>query len=202
MGNNDYYIFEEREEAFHKPQDVIDREWSLLAENLQIIIDNSQQIIQNEKYFYTQFSLAMIGTTIHGSQLIPLGILLLLWKDGHLKDTCPHCGGTVYIIGAGGSALSGSHKWYGCCVKCRERITGSSIFSQIWEPAYELKNKYLNRRTIKRYKLKSDNWFQKLQEKRRPDEILKDRIEGSTVDELIDYLKSHTKGIINDKNQF
>lgn len=198
MENKDYYIFEEREEVLNKPQDEIDREWLLLSENLQMIIDNTPHIIKHKKYFYTQFSSAVIGTTIHGEEFIPLGILLLLWQDGNLKDTCPHCGGTVYIIGAGGSPLSGSHKWYGCCAKCRERITGSSIFSNIWRPAVELKNKFLNRRIIKRYNLKSENWFQKLQEKRRPDEILKEKIEGSTVEELIDFLKS-VEGITDEK---
>jgi len=122
---------------------------------------------------------------------MPLGVLLLLWEAGQLKDICPHCSGNVFIIGAGGSALSGTNLWYGFCVKCKQRVTGrNSSFSRIWGPAFEIESKYPNRRIIKRYNLKSDKWFDKLKEKRKPDEIIKDKIEASTIGDLISFLKS------------
>ncbi len=199
MENKDYYIFEEKEEYPRKPQDEIDRENQQLSENLHLIINNSERIYKQEKYFYIQLSSAVIGTTTTGGRFMPLGVLLLVWEGGHLKDICPHCGGTVYITGAAGSALSGTHFWYGYCVKCKQRVTGrGSGFSRIWGPAFEMKSKYPNRRIIKRYNLKSEKWYDKLTEKRRPDEIIQDKIEGSTIEELVSFLKS-VDGIADEK---
>lgn len=65
-------------------------------------------------------------------------------------DKCSHCGGEVYIIGAGGSPLSGMHSFWGYCSKCGKKESGrKSTFGELWHPVVEMKEKFPNEAKIK-----------------------------------------------------
>jgi len=191
MHNRDSFIVYAREVIPDKTRAELEKEWSLLTKNLRLIIDNSHKIIQQQKYFHILISAAEISASFLGSRKIPLGVLLLLWKDGLLKDICPICGGEAYIIKAAGSILIGNNKWHGYCTECDEKVSGKCVnFLNVWRPAFDLKKRYSNYAIIKRYNLKSENWFDKLKETRRADEVFKERVKESSLDELINYLQS------------
>ena len=108
------------------------------------------------------------------------------------KDECKTCGGRVYILGAAGSPLSGSHQWWGCCSQCREITRGSKkLFGIILMPAFDVIKKYSNYTVMRRYKAKSKEWFNKITEKIPPDEVIKEKKSGFSLEELIRELKKN-----------
>jgi hypothetical protein len=75
--------------------------------------------------------------------LLPLGGLVEKWMSGELLDTCPECGGTVYIIGATGNPLSGSHQWRGLCPTCKaDRFGTKQSFGEVLVPLRSIFFKY------------------------------------------------------------
>lgn len=128
----------------------IEAEDKLFSENIQLLLDNTDIILGNEKYFYCKFGSAYISMPyISGGGLIPLGILILLWKEHQLLDKCKKCGGDVHIIGAGGSPLSGKHNFWGYCSKCRQRQRGQKeTFGELLHPVLNMKKKFPNKGNI------------------------------------------------------
>ncbi len=191
MQNKDSYIVYAKDVTQYKTPGDLEKDWRLFTNNLRLIIENSQMIFKKKKYFNTQISVAKICASFLGSRNIPLGVLLLLWQDGLLKDRCPICGIDAFIINASGPVLLGKNKWHGYCIECNKEVSGvSPNYAYVWRPAFNLERKYSNYAIIRRYNLRSENWFEKLRETRRRDEIYKDRINGSSLDELLNYLKS------------
>ncbi len=123
------------------------RELEMVRDNLEKLLQQATTIIDTPEKFYCCLHSAYLGLTIGPYWQIPLGVLILLWQDGKMTSTCPHCSGKVYILGAGGSPLSGSHKYHGICIDCREiiseRLTG---FAEIWQPLLDMRKKYCNYR--------------------------------------------------------
>ena len=83
----------------------IKKKGDFLAENFEIIEQNFELILENKKYFYTELYNAYLSLAFIKGGYIPLGVLVLLWKEEKLIGTCPDCKGKVYIIGVGGSPL-------------------------------------------------------------------------------------------------
>lgn len=165
-------------------------EGALLYEHLQLILDHTDEILGTERYFYCYPGNAFLSLAYLGGGQIPLGALLLLWRDGEMLDACEECGGVVHIIGAGGSPLSGSHSWWGGCPRCGERRTGHrERFSTLWPPAFKMIRKYKNEPVIKRGKRPKFSWSKGLVGERTPDEVIKPRIEGVSVATLVRELK-------------
>jgi hypothetical protein len=177
MQKDDFIIYTERETIPHKTPQEYQIEWLMFTDNLKLIIDNSEILLNEKRFFYIESEISLVGTTITGGLMIPLGCLLLLWKESNMKETCPDCNQDAYVINTVGSALSGSNHWRGYCFHCDKTVSGSSeSFWKIWVPAYNLSREYINRRIIKRYNLTSINWYDKLNEKRRPDEVIKEKL--------------------------
>lgn len=128
-------------------EELRNQEDKLFAENMDLIMKSSEIIINTPEFFYCEFGSAWLSLAyIGGDGMIPLGVLLMLWEQGKLMDRCKHCGADVYIIGAGGSPLSGSHTWHGFCVGCRQRQIGSKeSFREIASPLRELMIKHKNK---------------------------------------------------------
>ncbi|MFC1670034.1 hypothetical protein ACFL20_06535 [Spirochaetota bacterium] len=191
MSENVYYEYEVPDEIPELTREEKEIERKLICENIDLIINNLGVIINNEKYFYTKISMGFLGTTITGTKVLHMGILALLWKDRKLTDKCEVCGSKVYILGAGGSLLSGSHQWHGCCSKCKEITHGrKKSFSQLYHPVFEITKRYPNKTVIRKYKAKSKEWYNKITEKIPPDEVIKKKKEGISFEELIGELKS------------
>jgi len=121
-------------EKASKPSTV--NEFQLLAENLNLLLEHEEEIMSQPRYFYCEMEDAFLSMPyISGDGLIPLGVLMLLWRGEVLKDVCSDCGGEVYIVGTGGSPLSGNHSWWGCCRQCGKRQKGHKpTFRELWNP--------------------------------------------------------------------
>lgn len=191
MQNKDSSVIYVRDVVPDRTRSELEKEWKLFTENLLLIINNSHIILKKKKYFHVRISIAKICASFLGSRHISLGVLLLLWQEGLLKEICPLCGSSAYIIKASGSVLRGDNKWHGYCIECSQSVSGeSSNYLGVWRPAFNLERRYSNFAIIKHYKLKSEKWFEKLKETRRTDEIYKDRINSSSLQELVEYLQS------------
>ena len=57
---------------------------------------------------------------------LPLGCILREWKKGRLVETCPHCGGPLYVYRSFAQFLEGGRqKWSGYCPFCETETHGS-----------------------------------------------------------------------------
>jgi len=169
----------------------------LFCANFQLILKNFDRILKNEKYFFCEFGDAFLSMPYIGPDgPISIGILLMLWQRGDLIEVCPECGGDVYIRGAGGSPLSGTHTYWGSCVKCRKNkvFHGESGFASIWNPIRELLKKYPNKTVIKEGKRKYFSWRDGLAGETTPDEIIKERVQAVELETLINELKKGVRG--------
>ncbi len=75
-----------------------------------------------------------MNTIYFGGGYIPLGILLLGWEEGVLKEICPQCKQESWWIVGFGGGLSIGWKW-GVCVNCKNYIKtrrGPSDYVNIW----------------------------------------------------------------------
>lgn len=85
------------------------RQMDLFCENLPLILAHSDIIIDAPEYFHIRHDWSIIGGAHVDSPYIPLGGLLLLWRENKWIGKCPDCGRSAYIFTAGGSPLSGRH---------------------------------------------------------------------------------------------
>ena len=100
-------------------REKIAREEHLFCENLQLLLEHSQEIVDNYEYFFCPLSFAWCSLLYLGSSgPLSLGQLILGWNDGILLEPCPDCGGKVLVTTYGGSILSGSNAWGGFCMDC------------------------------------------------------------------------------------
>lgn len=97
----------------------------LLARNIGLLVENSRQISQDPKLSQCCLNTAYIGLPHLKTRAIALGRLLDLWTQDKWTETCPACGEKVYILGAGGGALSGRQGWWGVCGHCQGVLSGS-----------------------------------------------------------------------------
>lgn len=140
-----------------KKQQEQEAENKLFCENLRLIIESFDTILKREEFFFCEFGSAFLSMAyIAKGGPIPLGVLISLWQDGDFIDKCSHCGGEVYIIGAGGSPLSGGHSFWGYCGQCGNKQSGKkSTFGELWHPVDEMKKKFPNEAKIQGVKLET-----------------------------------------------
>ncbi|MGD9683772.1 MAG: hypothetical protein AB7W16_21615 [Candidatus Obscuribacterales bacterium] len=88
--------------------------------HLSLILERRDEILQIPEYFFCSLSFSWCSWPyLGGDGPLPLGYLIVGWRDGWLKETCPDCGSAVYLICFGGSPLSGSNGWTGICSICQ-----------------------------------------------------------------------------------
>ncbi len=57
---------------------------------------------------------------------LPLGCILREWKKGRLVETCPHCGGPLYVYRSFAQFLEGGRQqWSGYCPFCEAKVEGT-----------------------------------------------------------------------------
>lgn len=120
------YLFKQNESVSKKQKEKDFRGSELIYDNFELLLNNSDRILDNERYFYCMSKLFNLNLAYIGSWDLYLGILILLWKEKKLIESCSKCKGNFYIIGIGGSPLSGSNKCWGFCMNCKKSISISS----------------------------------------------------------------------------
>ena len=166
-------------------------ETEVLCQNFEVILKNFSIILENERYFFCEIGTAFLSIPYIGpGGQIPLGVLVLLSQKGDIIKKCPDCGGKAYILGAGGSPLSGTHSWWGICPKCGKTKSqrGGSGFSSIFMPINEMLKKYPNKSIIKKGKRQYFTWKDGLTGEATPDIIIKEKIQGADIKTLIKEL--------------
>lgn len=166
-------------------------EIKVLCEHFEVILKNFKKILENEQYFFCQIGAAFLSMPWIGPDgPIPLGVLVLLWQKRKLIKKCPDCGGKVYVFGAGGSPLSGTHGWWGVCRICagKKSQRGGSGFRIIWMPIQEMLKKYPNKSIVKKGKRPYFTWRHGLTGETTPDIIIKEKVQGVDIKTLIEEL--------------
>ncbi len=119
------------------PEDSPDtrkREIALFRENLGVILEHASRIRSCGELFHCTPSFAYVNTIFFGGGPIPLGILLMGWENGLLRETCPRCGRHALWILRLGGGLSLGYKW-GICTACREEVfvdCGARGYIPVW----------------------------------------------------------------------
>ena len=106
-------------------KEVAEFEYQEFLENLELLLKHGSTILSYPNYYFVEIqkcynSILWFG----GGGLLYLGFLLEGWRSGVLVDCCEHCCGEFYVMGFGGSILSGSNKFWGVCRSCREPACG------------------------------------------------------------------------------
>ena len=167
-----------------------EEELNLLYENINLLLKHKKVIYRKKEFFFCILSQTFIGDSITGLAVLPIGILLKLWEKGHFLHTCPDCGGTVYILSAGGSILSGSHQFRAICPRCKKEVVGRKpSFSQLNLPAHKLVNKYRNVEIIEMFKNQYFEIGRGLVGKKDEQIVLEKMVKVVSLKELIEYLK-------------
>jgi len=174
-----------------KKQQEQEAENKLFCENLRLIIENSDTILKREEFFFCEFGSAFLSIAyIAKGGPIPLGVLISLWQRGEFIDKCSHCGGDVYIIGAGGSPLSGTHSFWGYCGQCGRKQSGKKpTLGELWQPVVEMLKRYPNKPIIEKGTRPVFSWREGLKGDYTPDRVIKDKVRGVSLQELVEKLR-------------
>jgi len=168
-----------------------EKDLNLLCENLKLILDNANKILDIQKYFYCYPKPAYLSVAYIGADgQIPLGGLILKWKELLLIEECPDCKGKLYMINGGGSPLSGRNSCTGICIDCRKAFyLCIAPFSKIRFPMGSIIETFPNRQIIKKGERKKFSWSHATIGKDTSDEIIKDSVKGVSLETLIYDLK-------------
>jgi hypothetical protein len=174
-------------------------DFKLFLYHFKLILENEDLIIRTPEYFHVLLERLFLGTTITGTTYLPLGVLLLLWRDRDLLCCCPQCSSKSYIFQAGGSLLSGSHSYSAICPECERVFCGrASSFQDIHCPIFKKVKKYPNTRTIKIRKTQGFSWSKGLVGEPTPDAMLEDGIHPISLKTLIGKLKKKEREMANE----
>ncbi len=164
-------------------------EMEMFIDNIELIISHVDTIISRKELFYTELSFGHISTTLTGTEVLPIGVLVLLWRNREFLASCSVCGGKVYIVCAAGSPLSGSHQYTGICPVCKKVVYGSKrTFRELYGPVHEIAKIYPNYTLIKKT---VSHYFSPGGESKEgiTENVVREKIHGFTLDELINELK-------------
>ena len=172
-------------------KEVYEKDLNLLCENLKLILDNANKILDIQKYFYCYPKPAYLSVAYIGADgQIPLGGLILKWKELLLIEECPDCKGKLYMINGGGSPLSGRNSCTGICIGCQKVFyISSKSFSSIRFPMCSIIEVFPNRQIIKKGERKKFSWSHGTIGEDTSDEIIQDSIKGVSLETLIYDLK-------------
>jgi hypothetical protein len=96
-----------------------------ILENLEILLENTDKILEFEKYSGIPIeSMGMRGK-------ISLGALLCSWKENLLRLPCTNCKSSLYIFRGVGSPMTGGNSFGGICSNCNKLIL-THVFKMRW----------------------------------------------------------------------
>lgn len=185
-------FFMKREQFLNEtnPEDAsrIQEETNLIVQNFRLIYDNAEEIIKTPEYFYCQLESSRIGSMHIGCERLPLGVLLLLWKEGNFISKCTLCGHDVYNIGGFGNVFSGWFTWWGVCEECVQEISFEGHGFR-FSTAYAKGGEFRNEAIIEKGKEPIFSWSKGVVGEYTPDKIIKPSIVGISLKDLIEVLK-------------
>ncbi|MBF0121271.1 MAG: hypothetical protein HQK79_20750 [Desulfobacterales bacterium] len=166
-------------------EEETESELKLFNDNIDLIITYSEVITSKKEFFYIELPSAYVGTYISGSAIVPLGLLITLWRDKKFTGQCKICGDLFLFIGGGGG-LSGAYSAWGICSKCKtidtpELPSGVRRLTEI----QSLASKYSNF-----IKITKSRWEKGLVGEPTDDEVVREKI---GLEELINHLKTLEK---------
>jgi len=164
-------------------------EWNMLIDNIELIISHVDAITSRKELFYSELSFGHISTTLTGTEVLPIGVLVLLWLNREFLASCSDCGGKAYIVCAAGSPLSGSHQYTAICPVCRKFLYGTKrSCHQLYYPAFKMAKKYPNytlmKKTVNHYFSTEGNSKEGITET-----VVREKYHGFNLGELINELK-------------
>lgn len=164
----------------------------LFCDNLELILANSERIIERPEFFYIRHSWMMVGGIYVGSQYIPLGVLLKLWKNGRWIGECQDCGSRAYVFRAGGSPLSGRHYSHAFCTACRDikNSKQDEPFTALMIQAFDLCKRYRQQQKILCTHGPRFSWSKGVVGENVPDKILEDVVKPVNLEALIKELNN------------
>ncbi|WP_045221547.1 hypothetical protein [Desulfonatronum thioautotrophicum] len=149
----------ERDEYFRKIAETRERELELVREHLGLFIENTELILSRPEYFNITTDAAYLGLMVGFYWRIPLGVLVMLWKEGKLMTTCPQCQGKTYVLSVNGSSGSGVNMFAGICEKSASIIRGSlASFPEFWHVLLRMREKYPPRKPQPSVRTKRFSW--------------------------------------------
>ena len=164
---------------------------ALFLENISLILSNQERIVNTPEFFNVRFKEAHFGAVHIGVEwYLPSGVLILLWRKGEWVKTCPKCGGIVYVYRALGSPFSGTALWKGVCASCGNTLSEQdNTFPSLFKPAFEMRDKYMNRIRILKTRGQKFSWSEGLKGKPVEDIVVDKGKEAVEMVELLDLLK-------------
>ena len=166
------------------------QEFKLFVSNFRLIQKYADFIIGTPEYFHILMKDFLVGSTLTGGNYVPLGVWLLLWKEGFMISRCPQCEAEAYIFQAGGSLLSGGNSYTALCPACTKTFYGSvPSFSSHFFPVREKMAKYPNEVKILIRETQHFSWSKGLMGQPTPNEILEDGIHPVDLKTLIAKLE-------------
>ena len=166
------------------------QEFKLFVSNFRLLQQYADFIIGTPEYFHILLKDLIVGSMLTGGNYAPLGVWLLLWKEGLMISCCPQCAAEAYIFKAGGSLLSGGNSYTALCPACTKTFYGSvPSFGSLFFPVREKKAEYPNKVKILIRETQGFSWSKGLEGQSTPDEILEDGIHPVDLKTLIAKLE-------------
>ncbi len=126
-------------------RDRLYAEADLFMQNFDLLLRNEKVILEDEQYRNIVFHGLHIRSAWVG-RYRPLTLGELFYHYRHGDWVTPDCCGSVYVISAGGSVLSGNNRYQGYCSRCKKVFHGS-------RPSFgEIMNPFLNNKPDFEYK--------------------------------------------------
>ncbi len=190
MARQEYNLITETFYSRKPERGIAEKNRKLLVENFQTILKNSEKILNDEEMFFSQIGCTYTGNSLAGLFMLPLGIMLELWREEVFTHICEKCKSKIHIFNTSGSLLSGTVFWTGYCFNCGEERSKKECNGKILGIPMKKTREYPNKRVYKRYALESSAWFDKLNERRRENKIVQNWIEGLPFEDLISKISA------------
>ncbi|MBE7558004.1 hypothetical protein HS125_03260 [bacterium] len=137
------------------------------------LLEHAHTIMTQERYFWCRLEKARVSLAYAGDCELCLGALVTLWTQGEFLQPCPKCGGAAYVVGVGGSPLSGNNSWGGLCPRCDAAVSGSAKpFAPLFQRAWNVGVRHPNPVMIEKGERARFSWKHGLVGKSTPDRIL------------------------------
>jgi len=132
MNEDDDDINEIDEEEFHlatQPESLEHGELGLFLKAVPVLLKHLDSLLSHPAKSATCVPFVGFSISFKYGQVrkcLPVGCILREWKKGRLLETCPHCGGPLYVYRSFAQLLEGGkQEWSGYCPFCETETQGT-----------------------------------------------------------------------------